>query len=280
MEVELLHPAWLEGNTNSEKLVAAAATGLAVAGYRVKRCARPSWRAPRIVVWGLGHPRGQELVREARACGVTVVGFDVGYWMRGGPRARFRVTVNDAHPQARVMARKRPLSRLTEDGVCLREDGSERGPLILVGMGQKSAATYGEAPGAWEVRTLAKIRQALPGRRVLFRPKGPGHAHLRGVEVLWPGAIERALAGAALVYCRHSNVAVDAIIAGVPAIAEGGAAAAVCEHDLAPGRLPPALPREKRMEFLGNLAWFQWSLPELTGPQAWQVIEDIVRSAA
>ena len=58
----------------------------------------------------------------------------------------------------------------------------------------------------------------------------------------------------------HSNIAVDAIALGIPAVCVDGAAAAVCPAELPEEVRPfdPAL----RDRFLANLAWFQWAPSE------------------
>jgi hypothetical protein len=277
VRVEVLVPSWLSNNTNAARLARVSQQGLAAAGHDVTVLVEPSSNAERIVLWGLGHPRAQELLREARGRGVTVIGWDLGVWKRA---SHFRVSINDAHPRQYVMAKARPLDRLHADGLVLRQDADPGGPVYLIGIGWKSADTYGEQPGAWEDRTLERIRAAWPGQRVIFRPKRGGGSHApHGIPIAAPTvSIEQLLRGAAAVYCRHSNVAVDAIVAGVPAIAEDGAAAAVCPNEPALGRLPVTLPLEVRTAFLGNLAWFQWSEAEIARPACWAVIDDIVRS--
>lgn len=275
---EILQPPWLENNSSSHRITRAALGGLRAAGFDVEAVASPTAAANRVVIWGLGHPKAQALLRSLVPAGITVIGWDVGYWRRG---LCFRVSFNDAHPRQYVMAKARPPDRLLADGITLREDADPDGPVLLIGIGRKSAATYDEQPGEWEDRALAKIRAAWPDRRVIFRPKRGGGSHApAGAPIAASGPIEALLRGAAAVYCRHSNVAVDAIIAGIPAIAEDGAAAAVCENAASPGRLPAPLPREVRLAFLGNLAWFQWSEEEIERRACWWAIEDIIRSVS
>lgn len=281
MRVEVSRPPWLSRDHPRQADVCGnAPAGLAAAGHSVRLVAEPTWTSEWVVMWGLGHPEGQRVLRQAREAGVHVIGFDLGYWCRTDPHRKFRMAVDDHHPGVRLMAKRRPASRLEADGIVLREDSDSSGPVVLVGMGYKSAATYSEEPGAWEKRTLSKIRRAWPGRQVVFRPKPGGGDHRpAGVPVVGDTGIEVVLRGASAIYCRQSNVAVDAIIAGVPAIAEEGAASAVCDRDLRAGHLPSKLSVELRREFLANLAWFQWSGAELRRAGTWKVIEDIVRSA-
>lgn len=280
LRVELVQPPWLiPGHPRQRQLVQHGSEGLRACGHLVKYSRLPTYSTDWIVMWGLGHPQAQEVLQVARKRRVIVVGFDLGYWNRTEPNMSFRVSVDSAHPDGRVMAKVRPTSRIRDDGIRLRDDADPRGPIVLVGMGYKSAETYGESPGQWEDRALAKIREAWPGREVLFRPKpGGGNHRPQGVKLAEGQAIEEVLRGAAAVYCRQSNVAVDAIIAGVPAVAEEGAASEICDKELQPGRLPRLPPVPVREEFLANLAWFQWKVSELRRPATWTAIEDIVRT--
>lgn len=282
MRYALLQPSWLAGKQRPIELTSAVAVGLRDADREWIATSLPLaaiTEAECVIVWGLGHPKGQQLIRDANARGVHVVGFDLGYWKRTGPDPRYRFSVDGAHPQKYVMAKDRPMDRFLDDAILLREDADPDGPVVLVGMGWKSADTYGERAGEWESKAVSMIRRTWPGKRIVFRPKAGGGDHVpMGVtNVERGGSIEAVLKGASAVVCRHSNVAVDAIIAGVPATAEDGAASAV----LSPlGSGPPRLlQKETRTRFLSNLAWHQWSMKELRRAETWIVVEDIIRSA-
>ena len=73
--------------------------------------------------------------------------------------------------------------------------------------------------------------------------------------------------GASLVVCSHSNVAVDACIAGIPVDCTDGAALALYKDNQNPTV-------ERRLEFLRSLAWWQWSTRE--APQAWEFIKGVI----
>lgn len=82
------------------------------------------------------------------------------------------------------------------------------------------------------------------------------------------GTIEKALQGCSLVVCRHSNVAVDAIIAGVPVVCYDGAANAIYNSELTKIVEPVAEPI--RLKFLRNLAWWQWRDSEIRSGEMWK----------
>jgi hypothetical protein len=78
--------------------------------------------------------------------------------------------------------------------------------------------------------------------------------------------IEQLLCGASLIVCRHSNVAIDGAIAGVPFECEDGAAAWL---------KPQPYTRENRLRFLCRLSWWQWR-PDEAG-EAWAFIRGILK---
>lgn len=220
-------------------------------------------RAHLSITWGLGHPECQKLIADARKSGRRVIGFDLGYWRR---KDHFRITFDHDHPQAFVMGRDHTKHRWLGAGIALREDADPEGHILLIGTGHKTAATYGEPPGEWEQRTAKVIRHKYPGRHYVFRakPGGKNDAVPSGFTADTSETIEAALKACALVVCRNSNVAVDAIIAGVPFSCEDGAAMAVA--DMQP------LDLDARLKFLHNLAHFQYSAAELQLPVIWDRI--------
>lgn len=215
-------------------------------------------RAPWLMSYGLGHRVRRQWTQVHLAGGGKLIGWDMGYWDRD---RMMRVTVGGDHPRAL------PDMPATRPAPALRDDADASGPIILVGMGRKSREQFGFYGLEWELRTLAAIRAAHPGRRVLYRPKKP--EWLAGLDNA-DGEIADVLRGASLVVCRHSNVAVDACIAGVPVVCEDGAATALYGSDL----LHPANPGEaERRRFLNNLAWWQWLPTEAA--QAWQFLQRV-----
>ena len=127
--------------------------------------------------------------------------------------------------------------------------------MLLCGIGDKSAASMGLGVGDWERKALRKLKAMHPTAPILWRPKGRAARALPGAHLAHGMAIEDALKGCSLVYCAHSNVAVDACIAGVPVICTGGAALALYADN-------PAPTRAQRAEFLARLSWWNWAFSE------------------
>lgn len=216
-----------------------------------------------LMSYGLGHT-GRRVSTDAHVRnGGRLIGWDMGYWDR---EESMRLTVDADHPHK--FLRAVPSDRWEATGFQLRNDHDPSGPVVLVGMGRKSRIQFGFQGLAWELRTLAAIRAAYPKRRILYRPK-----KLERLQGLQPasGPIEQAIKGASLVVCKHSNVAIDACIAGIPVVCEDGAASAIYGNDLAASG---ALDVEARREFLTRLAYWNWKPSEAAS--AWKFLKTVL----
>jgi hypothetical protein len=200
--------------------------------------------------------------------------WDLGYLGAGKlPGVSYlRVSVDHNHPWRDFDATPSDGSRLDAFGPPhLRTDAAPGGPVIVIGMGPKSRTHLGLTD--WEMTKLRELKQRFPKHSVLYRPKPVsygGKVINRDKHIDWPlselGPIADTLRGASLVVCRHSNVAVDACIAGIPVECEDGAA-----YWLYRNRCDPSL--EERIDFLRRLTWWQWRTDEQK--EAWQFLNTI-----
>lgn len=216
-----------------------------------------------LMTYGLGHPTRRPWQAKHVARGGRLIGWDLGYWAREDVDGSFsmRVTIDHDHPHRLI--RPEPPERWDAAGIQLREDYSKRGPIILVGLGQKANQAAGVSAMTWEKRMAREIQEKLPGRRVLLKTKRPRDGGVSGL-VNVHGPIEQILKGASLVVCKHSNVAVDACIAGIPVVCQDGAAFSLYRGTLAS---PETVTADQRLAFLRSLAWWQWK--PLEANQAW-----------
>lgn len=211
-----------------------------------------------LMLWGVGreaHARAREA--QIRAGGHAAL-WDMGYFRRGKDGGYVRVSVDSWHPERWLDKTTNDPCRWRALGIELREDADPRGPIVLVGMSPKSHAFLGTTD--WERHKFAELRQRFPDRKIVFRPK-PGRAFSKLPCELARGPIQGVLRGASLVVCRHSNVACDAVVAGVPF---------ECEEGAAKWLEGQAYTREVRQDFLYRLAWWQW-LPQ-EARQAWDFL--------
>lgn len=214
-----------------------------------------------LVIYGPGEHRRRRITQTHRQLGGKVVMWDLGYFDR--PEG-MRMSVDTLHPTREQLLMSPLLGRRTFQ---LREDADPDGPVLLVGLGEKSLAAYKLQPLQWERAAVERIQRRLPGREIVWRPKGPQVRSLAGVRPEAEGTIEDALRGKSLVVCRHSNVGVDAAVAGVPVWCDDGAAAALYGDG-------PAPTSAQRLQFLNRLSWWNWSPGEAA--QCWEWIRRCV----
>lgn len=209
-----------------------------------------------LMLYGPGALHRLPVIERHRKAGGMVAMWDLGYWDR---EKAMRLAVNTLHPTAEQLA-------MAPDGpgrreFVLREDADPDGPVLLIGLGPKSVAAYATGGQlAWEAQKAAEIQRRFPGREIRWRPKGHHPVPLPGTTTVHGNSIEEALLGCSLVVCRHSNVAVDACVAGVPVECEDGAALALYRGN-------PAPTREQRAEFLRRLSFWEWS--RFNAEEAW-----------
>jgi hypothetical protein len=217
-----------------------------------------------IALYGLGAP---ERIGYAD-CG-RLIAFDAGYWNRklAPDRRSYRVSVNGFHcPKTVAQVPCAGVERLSSAGIqCNADRIYPNGPILLVGNGPKSVATFA---GGWTAAKSREIRRLFPGRKILYRPKPkrplePGIDH----DGIANGGIEDVLQRVSLVVCRHSNVAVDACRAGVPVVCDDGAAASIYPKSLRHWEQQPSY--AERLDFLQRLAWWQWSPVECRDGGFW-----------
>lgn len=206
-----------------------------------------------LLTYGTGHLVRRPWWNKHRASGRHCIGLDMGY-----TAGYMRATVDHDHPQRLV--RDEQSDRWDALAIELRDDFDPTGPGIVVGMGQKALRTHALRHLQWEVKAAAKIRAM--GLEPVHRPKKQRGPYMPGMKVAH-GPIEDVLRGAALVVCRHSNVAVDACIAGIPVICEDGIAHALYSKTSTPSR-------EERLKFLHSMAYWQWKPSE--AKDAWNYL--------
>jgi hypothetical protein len=151
--------------------------------------------------------------------------------------------------------------------------------VLLIGQVPGDASLGGTDLSRWYRSTAAAAARAY-GLPVAFRdhPK----ALERGIRQIVPGAtglggdLDSALAGAAVAMTFNSNTAVEAVLAGCPAVTldRGSMAWPVAGHAV------DELVRPDREAWAARLAWCQWSMAEIRSGEALAPVLDVLKEAA
>lgn len=257
MRIEVLSDSVSKRGTRARNSMAEAAP------FEVRNTASYEGGCDVLLLWGRGRSDHKAAWAAQLASGGRCVGLDMGYF--GREQDMFRLHVDAPHPT------REQVYAAPAHGRCSftpREDADPEGPILMIGMGNKSIADLGLKFGDWEIKTLKRIKSVYPKREVFWRPKyanrGVGMPPDKSLNLLSPDIpIEDALKGKSLVVCRHSNVGIDACIAGVPVWCEGGAAHALYQNTPSP---TPA----QRLDLLNRVSWFNYAHEE--SAEAWNFI--------
>jgi hypothetical protein len=231
-----------------------------------------------VLFYGYGSPR-REIMAQAINSGINSVYVDLGYWDRiegGRFNGYHKVSINALHPDAYFQRRERSgarADRLAEG----RWRPVERGDALLIpGMSEKGAWTYDYKAEEWERRTIAHLRK-ITDRPIIYRPKPSwkGARPIDGVEYSNPAEpIHRVLErGIWAIVNHHSNVAIDALLRGIPNVSVCGVAAAVGHNDV--DRIEEVETPDRRTveRWKNQVAWTQWNVREMNLGVAWQYVK-------
>lgn len=220
----------------------------------------------------------RDYTREAKA-----VYIDLGYWKRKEKHDRFggyhKIVVNDRHPTEYFQRFPHPEDRARALGIQVEPWRAESsGHILIAGMGDKGARAEGYGVEEWERWAWKKMAQ-YTSRRIIYRPK-PSYRRARPIQGLAYSSrqidISVALQNCFAVVTHHSNVAVDAIVRGIPAFSWKGVAIGMSSQDLSTIEEP--VRPEGREQWVNDLAYCQWNVEEMKKGLAWNhlVLEGLV----
>lgn len=201
---------------------------------------------------------------------------DLGYW---GRRKRTRwdgyhkIVLNSRHPTDYMQRRVHGPERFHQFGIPIqpwREGGDH---IIVAGMSAKAAAAEGFRAEQWERTAIAKLRQ-LTNRPIIYRPKPnwDGARRIDGSRMDCETPLAEALRNCHAVVTHHSNVGVDAVLAGVPVISADGVATLMGSRRL-DDVLNPPMP-DGREQWAADLAWTQWTMEEMERGDCYRYLID------
>lgn len=258
------------GSRRSTHLAHAMAAGATALGMAVEIV--PGFETPCGdvgVAYGWGRP---ELFDAYRAAGGHFVYLDLGWWgrkpkhdMLGG----FHKISVDAREPTAYFRGNFATDRFARHGLTAAPWRASGSHVLLAGMSGKSAKTRGFQPLEWEMATIEAIR-AVTGRPILYRPKPSwvDAAPIPGTIFSFPDtSLENAMRDCWAAVTLHSNVSVDALLAGIPVnVAEGVA------RDFSTPLVQIETPRrpEGRAQLLADIAWCQWLPAEMISGACWR----------
>jgi hypothetical protein len=232
--------------------------------------------------------RSPQLLKDYRARRRSTVYLDKGYTRQKGTdevghTLYTRVAVNAGSPVAYMMDRKWPADRFERLGIEIKplRPLSPAGHVIYASSSQKyhDFHSLGEAQDSAQ-KIFKRIRK-LTHRQLVFRPK-PSDKRMRAIHgvALSTGSqtIADALRGCHALVTYGSTAAMDAVLAGVPAIVLGDAIARpVAQTEMEEDRHVenPFFPRdEARQRWANAMAWMQWTTKEFRSGEAWKYIRE------
>jgi hypothetical protein len=207
--------------------------------------------------------------RERRAIYV-----DLGYWGRreGGRFTGYhKVVVNGRHPTAYFRRPQHGRARIAHFRDLLASPWTGYGShILLAGMGDKGALAEGFQPEEWERQAIDIIR-AHTDRRIVYRakPSWKKAKAIAGCEFVDSKArpVELDLANCWAVVTHHSNVAVDGLVAGIPAFCWAGVAAPFSCQKLE--RIEHPEYPDGRDAWMADIAYTQWTPDEMASGACW-----------
>lgn len=219
--------------------------------------------------------KSRELWRQYRAAGIHTLYFDKSY-SRNGWNC-WRVSINAHHPTALLGNLTLPSDRFDRLKLDVKPwRAPNHGHILFAGSSAKYHEFYSLLdPTAYASRLVKRLAKAT-SRGVIYRPKPSwtGAVAILGTIYSPPEqSIQDVLRGAHALVTHGSNACFEAMLAGVPSIILGDAVAKpISSTDCASAEDPRLATDEERRQLLSNIAYFQWTLPEMASGEAWQFI--------
>lgn len=195
-----------------------------------------------------------EIIRQCEWIGRTYYHVDHGYIRRGHYDGFYRISKNGLQWDG---SGHYPVDRWRALGVeplPWKRDGRS---IVVCPLSTAMGEHFGISPHEWLTKVIAELPK-FTDRPVLIKPKGEGN-------------LKDSLADAWCVVAHQSNVAVDAILLGIPAIVLGPSAAVpVARTKLGDVENPNYADRGG---WLAGLAYHQWTLAEMREGLPWKWLE-------
>lgn len=236
--------------------------------------------------------------RAYQAAGIPWLYFDKGYireraadkWLK-----YWRLSVNSHHPIAFLEKARKDRTRADKMEFKFAPWRKDRGRHIIVDGGSEKNfkfngivpehATIGDVDKHCE-ELVKRIEGLAPGRPVIYRPKpsSKGRHAIEGTEFAYKGRagvhhkdVGHDLERAHVVVSYSSAICYDAHRIGVPSIVLGGGPARPISSTSLDDIEGPRLATDaERRQWLSNLAWCQFEMPEYKDGTAWLIVREML----
>lgn len=216
-------------------------------------------------------------MQDYRAAGCHYVYVDLGYWGRlsdGKFNGYHKVSVDARHPTDYFQDLKHDAKRLVVFGKLKLKPWRKRGThILLAGMSAKACAAEGFRPEQWENDIVSLIRRHTD-RPIIYRPKPnwPDFSLLEGCSIDKNLELAQSFIDCHAIVTHHSNVAVDGIVAGIPAFSWRGVAKPQALQDITSIGKP--LLGDDREQWMKDISYCQWSVNEMTHGKPWEHLKN------
>lgn len=269
----------IHGHTRSNICARAMHTGIRLAGDRPTIMWQHTFKEPVgdvAVFYGFTYNL-PFIMQQYIAAGKKVLYIDLGYWGRlaGGKLYGYhKIALNARHPTAYFQRKPKDNRRINGFDLEFKPWRQSGDYILLAGMGDKAARAEGFEIERWERETIRAI-QAVTDRRIVYRPKPSwkGARPISGVLYSHPKTeLESALQNCHAVVTHHSNVAVDAVLAGVPVFAWAGVGSVMGLNDLT--RIESPIFPEGREQWVNDISYCQWTVDEMHRGLPWRHMKE------
>ncbi len=225
--------------------------------------------------------KSRELWRAHKAAGIPTIYLDKGYCRQKRKDGvagweYWRVSINAHHPTARLSEERLPSDRLDELGLELKPWRKAGRQIVIAGSSMKYHEFYGLSNPTTYASGIVKGLREVTNRPIVYRPKPSWREAVPIRKARFsrpPESIGSVLQGAHALVTHGSNACFEAILAGVPCVILGDAVARPLSTTALENIEAPFLAKQRqRVQWLANLAYWQWTLKEMASGAAWDFI--------
>lgn len=212
--------------------------------------------------------------------GVPVAYFDKGYCRQKreggvGGWQYWRFSINQHHPTNRLATLRQPTDRLDDLGLDVRPWRVGGQHVLIAGSSAKYHEFYGLRDPTHYARNLIKALHGLTARPLVYRPKPSWRdaVPIKGAQFSTRGSIDDALTNAWALVTHGSNACFEAVVSGIPCVILGNAVALPLSSPSLEHVVKPRIASDaERRQWLANIAYYQWTMAELSSGSAWDFI--------